>query len=228
MAMDSKKYREYLHQTRSHPESNAASVSPSSFKGIYYSFIPFVILELILELRVDRLPQGVGFPFGFLLFWAFYYTYSKPGFLEDRLKSSHRWESSSVLGVIIGAAIWFVKVAVVELAEILILRWFVGTQKPVASKPHHQAPSRPSPAPVPNSTASGLPKEIENALALLGLNGCRDWGTIQKRYRELAKKSHPDLNPDITSAGNRFMIYDGAYRRLLSVKEKYFTHSQKF
>ncbi|MFM8270090.1 MAG: J domain-containing protein, partial [Pseudomonadota bacterium] len=109
-----------------------------------------------------------------------------------------------------------VKIVFVELSELLLTRWMVG-----------QPQSRPLPRRAPQSpvNSNGLPKEIENALSLLGLKGCRDWNVIHKRYRELAKRFHPDLNPDITSAGNRFMIYDGAYRRLSLVKEKYFLSS---
>lgn len=67
-----------------------------------------------------------------------------------------------------------------------------------------------------------LPKEIESALLTLGLKNCRDWGTIHKRYRELAKQVHPDLNPDLTAAENRFIVYDHAYRKLVAVKKRYF------
>jgi len=222
MAIDSKKYREYLHQTRSHPESAVPAEAGQSFKGIYTSFIPFLALEWFLEVRFEALPQGIGFPFGFLLFWAFYYTYLKPGQLETRLKSPQRWETGNIPSVVLGAAIWFVKIVVVELSEVLLLRWFLGTD----SKPKDQRPHQ-STAPVVPVSHSALPRDIENALCLLGLKDCRDWAVIHKRYRELAKKFHPDLNPELTAAGNRFMIYDGAYRRLSAVKEKYFLSSTK-
>lgn len=222
MAIDSKKYREYLHQTRSHPEAPASAEAGQSFKGIYTSFIPFLALEWFLEVRFEALPQGIGFPFGFLLFWAFYYTYFKPGQLETRLKSPQRWESGTIPSVVLGSAIWFVKIVVVELSEVLLLRWFLGTD----SKQKPQAFSK-GPTPIVSSSSSSLPREIENALCLLGLKDCRDWTVIHKRYRELAKKFHPDLNPELTAAGNRFMIYDGAYRRLSAVKEKYFLGTPK-
>jgi DnaJ-class molecular chaperone len=56
----------------------------------------------------------------------------------------------------------------------------------------------------------------------MGIPEARDWATIQKRYRELAKKYHPDLNPELTQAGNRFMLYDAAYRKLEAAKFRYF------
>jgi len=217
MAIDSKKYRDYLHQSRSHPENNALDSNSRSSQHLYWSVPCFLVLEWILESRLDGLPPGLSFPFGFLLFWAFYYTYRKPGHLESKLQSSDRWENSSVLSVVLEASIWFVKVVCVELSELLLIRWLGRAE--FVSKPSPRRPARTAPPPIVSDV---LPKEIENALSLLGLKGCRDWNLIHKRYRELAKKFHPDLNPDITSVGNRFIIYDGAYRRLSLVKEKYF------
>ena len=71
-------------------------------------------------------------------------------------------------------------------------------------------------------TGTGLPRELTNALGIMGIPEARDWSVIQKRYRELAKKFHPDLNPDLTQAGNRFMLYDAAYRKLEAAKDRYF------
>ena len=228
MAMDAKKYREYLHQTRQHPMPHSTVSEGESYKHLYYSIPAFLILEFYLEHKVESLPQGIAFPFGFLLFWAFYYTYSKPGHLESKLKDPQRWESASIPTVILKATIWFVKIAIVELAENIILQWILGhkQEKPKPTRPI-QAESRTTAFKTATSSEEGLPREIQNALQLLGLKDCREWSVIHKRYRELAKKFHPDLNPELTSAGNRFMIYDGAYRRLHLVKNKYFKDSSK-
>lgn len=229
MAMDAKKYRDYLHQTRSHPAMPSSESVETSFKHLYYTIPAFLVLEFYLEHKVESLPQGIAFPFGFLLFWAFYYTYRKPGHLESNLKSANRWQSASIPTVILNATIWFVKITVVELTENIILQWILGhhrTKPPLTQKTRPEV-RRSSQGPHVVQGADPLPKEVENALGLLGLKGCRDWSLIQKRYRELAKKFHPDLNPELTSAGNRFMIYDGAYRRLHLVKNKYFNVSPK-
>lgn len=226
MAVNSKKYRDYLHQSRSHPHSfSSVSSAPAadSHTALYASAGLLLGLEVFLEVKYDALPQGIAFPFGFLLLWAFYYTYLKPGHLEGKLKSPQRWESASIPTVLISSAIWFVKICIVELTETLILKWVLKT--PAAPPPKRPEPVIFRPKPSPKSEA--LPREIENALSLLGLKGCRDWNLIQKRYRELAKRFHPDLNPELTGAGNRFIIYDGAYRRLAAVKEKYFKVSSK-
>ncbi|MFM8270022.1 MAG: hypothetical protein ACKN9V_07520, partial [Pseudomonadota bacterium] len=87
MPTESQKYRDYLHQTRSHPERalpNGASGVP---RFVYWSVPCFLAVELFFEMRADRFPPGLSFPFGFLLFWAFYYTYLKPGHLESKLQS---------------------------------------------------------------------------------------------------------------------------------------------
>ena len=56
----------------------------------------------------------------------------------------------------------------------------------------------------------------------MGIPHERDWGLIQKRYRDLAKKYHPDLNPELTQAGNRFILVDAAYRKLETSKYRFF------
>jgi hypothetical protein len=229
MAMDAKKYREFLHHSRSHPLSHSSGSSEESYKHLYFSIPAFLILEFYLEHKAESLPQGIAFPFGFLLFWAFYYTYQRPGHLESKLKSPQRWQTSSIPTVILKATIWFVKVTIVELVENIILQWILGQKSEEQKQPAHQTAShtQSNSQRVAKPSEENLPREIENALLLLGLKGCRDWSLIHKRYRELAKKFHPDLNPDLTSAGNRFMIYDGAYRRLHLVKNKYFKDPSK-
>jgi len=197
MAIDSRKYREYLHQTRSHPEALPTEATANSWKSLGYSVPLFIGLEWYFESSFDGMPSGIAFPFGFLLFWALFYTQLKP--------------------TTAGNKSWGLKIN---------WDWLYASPKP---EPKPRAKSQPKRNPEPSfqqaspSVENALPREIENALGLLGLKGCRDWKTIHKRYRELAKKFHPDLNPDLTTAGNRFMIYDGAYRRLTQVKDKYFS-----
>lgn len=217
MPMNAREYREHLYRQRSHPESYAKP-SRDSFSLLYLSIVPFLVLEYYCELRFETIPSGLLFPTGFILFWAFYYTYQKPGVLESKLVSESKWDLFSVPTVLLGTVIWFVKVVVVELIELLL--WGKVLGKKVKSNPRPVA--RPS-VENPTSQTPELPRDISNALAVLGLRDCREWTVIHKRYRELAKKYHPDLNSDITSAGNRFMIYDGAYRKLASVKNRYFT-----
>lgn len=176
MAIDSKKYRDYLHQVRSHPESPSRGSIGKTTKYFQWSIACSLVMEWILETQVNGSPPGLVFPFGFFLFWVFFYTYRQSEKIQSVTKPSVEWSHPK--------------------------KEEVPLQK--------------------TGSPQALPREVENALSLLGLKGCRDWGVIHKRYRELAKKFHPDLNPDITTAGNRFIIYDGAYRRLNAVKEKYF------
>ena len=51
-------------------------------------------------------------------------------------------------------------------------------------------------------------------LAELGLPPDADSSSIKRRYRELAKALHPDVNP-ATEAGRRFAAATDAYRRLI-------------
>jgi hypothetical protein len=72
-------------------------------------------------------------------------------------------------------------------------------------------------------TPDEIPFEVIEALKILGLReDCRNWIVIQKQYRILAKKFHPDLNPEITKHGHRFMVCDTAYKKLSAVRLKYF------
>ena len=67
-----------------------------------------------------------------------------------------------------------------------------------------------------------LPRDVLGALSILGLQPGATWPEIHRRYRDLAKQFHPDLNPEITGAGKRFMLYDSAYRRLLAARDTHF------
>lgn len=220
MPMSAREYREHLHARRTHPNetSSAPQSGGDSFASLYLTLFPFLIAEYWTELHYETLPSGIVFPTAFILFWAFYYTYYRPGVLETQLSRPSKWDLFSVPTILLGTVIWFVKVVVVEFTEVVLAKLLKKKKQPAKPQAARFTSAPPQAAPgVPP-----LPKEIENALAVLGLRHCREWRVVQKRYRELAKRYHPDLNPELTTAGSRFMIYDGAYRRLAGVKEKYF------
>lgn len=257
MAANARQYREHLYRLRTHPESldhDDFVDQRDSFLPLYLSLVPFLMLEYAAELSYEVLPSGLIFPLGFLLFWAFFYTFYKPGFLEDRLSSPQKWDLIGIPTVLMGVLIWFVKVTVVELSGFFVRALF-GLQSRTASEPirdrrrkarpaasappppHRESSQAPPHAragratgqsaggafrPSPTRPKSSLPRDIIFALHTLGLGEDADWGQIHRRYRELAKQYHPDLNREITAVGRRFMIYDAAYRKLASVKVRYF------
>ncbi|MCB0404218.1 MAG: DnaJ domain-containing protein [Bdellovibrionales bacterium] len=246
MPSGSNKYRDHLYQYREHPDQASEGFSDhrDSFFTVYLSVLPFLAVEYYAELSFKVLPSGLIFPFGFLLFWAFFYTYYKPGFLEKRLSNTDEWDVAGIPAILVGVLVWFVKVTVVSLAKTILSyigieapqnarrqqaeaqaahrrmqqeRAFRGAQaqeRAREQKPRHQTPPPPQ--------APSLPSDIQQALATLGLSDCRNWQRIHRRYRELAKQYHPDLNPHLTDVGRRFMMYDAAYRKLSQVKNKYF------
>jgi len=236
--MNAKEYRTQLYQVRKHgkpPVTPDFYDQRDSFSLVYLSMIPFAALEYFLEISGD-IPSGLVFPTGYFLFWAFYYTYYKPGYLEDKLTSRADWDLLAIPGILLGVVIWFMKVTVVELTHL------VWKGKPSAKRPPdrrqqrsqwtraQEQASRPRPAqaePPRPPPPSLLPKDISHALAVLGLKEGVDWDAIHRRYRELAKQYHPDLNHDITDVGRRFMMYDAAYRKLGAVKAKYFSKNPK-
>lgn len=246
MPTDPNKYREHLYRYRSHPPEGAG-VRPdlpdrrNSFAAVYLSILPFIGLEYFAELYFRVLPSGLVFPVGFVLFWAFFYTYYKPGVLEGRLSNSSDWSLAVLPSLLIGTAFWLVKVTIIGTMQ-FFLPELLKQPEPQRPRPQpqprpqyqyrqqtaqqsqqrayaHQAPPRPQPSrPAPNA----LPRDIQQALVLLGVENTRSWIHIQRRYRELAKQYHPDLNPEITDVGRRFMVYDSAYRKLCQVKTRYF------
>ena len=256
MAVNARQYREHLYRLRSHPSTvyDFDFVDQrDSFIPLYLSLLPFLFLEYLAEASYDYLPSGLLFPMGFLLFWAFFYTYYKPGFLEDRLTLPQKWDLVGIPTVLLGVVIWFVKVTVIELAG-FFLRNFLGihprpkdrTKSDRRKRPRKESTATPPPYEgtgafhrrpqgraarstegirfnqAPRHQKPVLPQDVLMALRTLGLREGVDWTQIHRRYRELAKLYHPDLNKEITSAGRRFMIYDAAYRKLASVKVRYF------
>lgn len=247
--MNARDYRKHLYSHRSHPAQTKAVEEASEKSAIFLSFIAFVACEYIIQLKTERIPSGLLFPFGFLFFWAFYYTYYQPGSLEKTLSSEKKWDLSGIPLTIMSSCIWFVKIVCVELVDNMISSLINERSKapprrgvnrntpPFETKSQTQGRTQSFQRPVNqqrqetlgnhNSPPNGaLPREITNALGILGIPEARDWSAIQKRYRELAKKYHPDLNPELTQAGNRFMLYDAAYRKLEMAKERYFKNKK--
>lgn len=209
------------------------------------SLLPFAAIEYYVELKVDSLPSGLIFPFGFLLFWAFYYTYYRPTRLESELKPLSEMSFPNIFKMVFSVAIWFVKVTVVGLFDLLFVRWWkapLPPKRPASSRREntgsyssyrksqsdsatgsYNRPAGSRAAQPPPAQPVRLPHEYQVALNVLGLeNGVPTWEAIHKRYRELAKKFHPDLNQEITQVGNRFMKVDQAYRKLTEGKDKFF------
>lgn len=238
MPSNARNYREHLYKNRSHPHVPASTPSQdnNSLWIAQVSFVPFLVLEYFAEKRIEALPSGIVFPVAYLIFWAFFYTYVRPGYLETKLSGSKKWDTVGIPSVLFGVAIWVVKVLVVELTDTIISRGLLGLGKKSQPKPHRTAKAHAQQKNQHTSHAhakqthhakthaseSHLPSDITAALGILGIPNCRDWATIHRRYRELAKLTHPDLNRDTTQIGRRFMIVDAAYRKLLTGREKYF------
>ncbi len=181
MAFSTKDYRSHLYENREHPDRFSASQKSSvTFSFWLFSAVPFLLLEYFFEVEFKRLPSGLMFPAGFLIFWGFYHT-------------------------------------------LLFSKNKTAVRPAVKAKPKLRAVPPAAHAEIPKKPAKEfLPEKVLQNLSVLGLKPTRDWNTIHKRYRELAKQYHPDLNPEVTTRGTRFMIYDSAYRNLLKFKEEYF------
>jgi len=227
-------YRQRPYGTGARPDTGGPVDRRDSGLAIYLSILPFFGMEILAEKFIDVLPTGIIFPVGFLLFWSFYYTFYRLSVLEDRLRDPFRWNIGPMLSTLGGFLIWFVRGTFIELARLVTLgRWAPGPKPRAASREprrentgSYRADSGASPGIAPAAAAPpplALPPDVMKALALLGLPAERmPWKNVQRRYRELAKKFHPDLNPEITAAGRRFMAVDAAYRRLLAVRGRYF------
>lgn len=129
--MNARNYRRQLYQVRSHSNLRNEGFydQRDSFLTVYLSIIPFLVLEYMVELSYDIIPSGLIFPTGYFLFWAFYYTFYKPGFLEEKLSTPQKWDLMGIPSVLMGVIIWFVKVTVVELST-FFLRGLVRTPAP--------------------------------------------------------------------------------------------------
>lgn len=234
--MNARHYRKHLYHHRAHPASANTAAASSQSSAIYLSVIAFVSVEYLLQLKTEKVPSGLIFPFGFLFFWAFYYTYYQPGSLEKTLSSEKKWDLTGIPMILMSSCIWFFKVVFVELTEKIISSLFDSNKQTSNPKQKHafnhskqngssrlqdeafdnrfQSNSSNQTRPKIAEPIELIPKELLHALTVLGIPEAREWSLIQKRYRELAKQFHPDLNPDKTQAGNRFILLDSAYRKL--------------
>jgi len=220
------------------PENSDFHDERDSLLGVVISLIGFAAAEYFVEVNIDSLPGGLVFPLGFILFWAFYYTYYRPNNLENRLRPLSEMSFPNLFEVVFGVIVWFMKVTVVGAFDLLFVRWW---KKPVAPKAKRAQPKthstgekkehtgsysyRPRPEGFAGSAGGGaqatgpsIPSDLATALHILGIEEkAPTWDVIHKRYRELAKKLHPDLNKDITQ-GHRFIRLDQAYRKLSAGK----------
>ncbi len=227
MRSSAKNYRDSAYRLRAHPRDDEFDFFDrrDSFTTVYLSVIPFAAAEYFTELSIEMLPGGLVFPVGFLLFWAFYYTYYKPGFLENRLASPQKVDLAGIPTLMIGILIWFVKVTMVELSHLLVFQWVTKPKpEPRRATAHAKAKHTHGSGPhaVPNKPPSLLSPDLVQALQILGLKPGCGWKDIHRQYRALAKQFHPDLNPEITDFGHRFMKVDEAYHRLSKVRAKHF------
>lgn len=187
MPLSHKNYRSHLYENRTHPEEAAVpSKNSLSLSFWIFSGVPFLLVEYFLEVEFKRLPSGLAFPAGFVIFWGFYHT-----LLLSKFKMPQK----------------------------IVLKKTPPPLRSVKSPPRSEHPPKQAPA---KKEEDFLPEKVLQNLSVLGLKPTRDWNTIHKRYRELAKQYHPDLNPEVTTRGTRFMIYDAAYRNLVKFKKEYF------
>ena len=179
--------------------------SQESLNPIYASMVPFAVAEYLIERLWSWSPTGILFPIGFLLFWTFYYIYFRSVMLSQRLQGARGPALSTFFVIVAGVIVWFFRATFGEIFN--LFRSHPPTQKQQALPPetvHHRKVD----------TTPQLPFDALQALRILGLRESCDWNDIHKRYRDLAKRFHPDLHPDQTSPGLRFRQIDSAYRRL--------------
>lgn len=216
-----KDFRDHYHRLTDEEQKEAFLDQRESVTRLYVSLIPFLFIEYVVH-RERLLPTGLIFPIAYVLFWSFYYTYYQPSFLESHLSSFQNWNPLAIPAVLLGVCIWFVKYTVIELLHVLILRWIFTRPAPEPA-PKPKEPPPPPPLDEVHWRHEGTQatrltdaraQELARALALLGLSGDPSLEQIHQRYRELAKLFHPDLNPDVTDFGRRFIQIDQAYRLL--------------
>ncbi len=214
MSLPPKHYREQLYRLRAHPRNDELADfkdARDSYGKVYLSILPFALLEYFFEVSFEVLPGGLVFPVGFLLFWAFYYTFYQPGFLENPLNTRAPVNLAAIPTLILGLVLWFLKATLEEVGN--LFRAPPARKAPVSARHVHQ--KRPTPPPL-------LSPDLIEALHVLGLKPGCTWRDIHKQYRHLAKQFHPDLNPDITDFGHRFMRVDSAYHKLGKVRAQHF------
>ena len=219
-----KDYRDHFHQQRT-PEKLPEGFHDrrDSLTSVYVSLIPFLIVEYFVEIR-RLLPAGLLFPTMFLLYWSFYYTYYKPGFLENQLSTPEMWNFTAIPTVLLGVCLWFLKYTVIEILHLLILRWIIARPAPPLPPPKAVPPSfdevhwRDEKTHSQTRITDTHAQELARALSVLGLSGDPSLEAIHHRYRELAKLFHPDLNPDVTDFGRRFIQIEQAYRKLAKAR----------
>lgn len=214
------KTRERINNYRIVDESNIEDFEDQrdSFGTIYLSLIPFLALEYFMESYVSAYPAALIFPFGFLLFWSFYYTYYRPNGLFEKLSDRKDFDWSTLPMMVLGLLVWFIKNTLFEMVEMLLLSWI----RPTVNKPTIQRPPGLVAIRVNTSQVPQYPREVRAALLILGIPNARSWNAVHNRYRELAKQLHPDLNSEITDAGQRFMQVDQAYHYLQSIRDQHF------
>lgn len=228
--------RQYKHEKLRRPSTQFDGFvdKRDSFTTVYLTLFPFLAAEYAVELAYDAIPSGLVFPVGYLLFWAFYYTYYKPGFLEDHLSNPHKWDLAGIPALFLGVLIWFMKVTFVELSHLVLLRWFVPRKVPAVAtaaantsrpqpkaKPRYTAPPPPPKREAPKGRPPAMGLDLIVALQTLGLTESVTWNQVHRRYRDLAKQYHPDLNREKTDHGRRFIQIDQAYRKLLAQKNQF-------
>lgn len=227
MALSAKKYREHLYEYKAHPSDHSWThdeiESDKDTRSIWVtlgSLFCFLCGEYLLQLAFKHYSSGLLFPMGFFLFWAFYYSYVRPIQAGTSEREPLR---SSVFDEMLNPITMLLK-------QIFRLFGRGATQKKSGQRRTayvHQETTRPQQI-FSSTNHPALPKDILHALQILGLNEqCREWDLIHHRYRELAKKYHPDLNPLEVSTGKKFILFDEAYRKLASVKTRFFVPKSK-
>lgn len=70
-------------------------------------------------------------------------------------------------------------------------------------------------------SAHNLPRPVVEALSVLDLTPPLNWEDVRSRYKSLAKKYHPDINPNDDSAEERLKKINIAYSILKIAHEAY-------
>jgi hypothetical protein len=201
-------------QSRHEPSFDGFHDARNSFVPVWISLPPFLMMEYFVELSMPRMPSALVFPVGFLLFWAFYFTFYKPNVLEDKLSDPLRWQLSFPPSLILGLVLWFIKASFLELRYLVLEAPFSRVERLEKTKVVEEKP-----VVVVREPIATYSPEVSAALRILGIESLNvvTWNEIHRRYRFLAKKLHPDLNRTGTQ-GRRFIEVDQAYRQLVRQK----------